>query len=391
VVTAQEQLGTAFGKETGDMHSDVQQPKLHCENGLLDAQNDNLQQQMMPLFENHLRVAGIEHNANNQASLNSQFLMDYETKRRHNSPTKSVVSRLSRCSVKSRYLQKLIEGEAELIRQKEKLIKKRREWLERENDLSDYSDDEFEIHKQPQRNIKPKAERNLVWPPAAPVANSPADNKFNLPKLNTQISMTQQPIRLERHHLAARHGISKDLPKFDGKPEEWPLFLAIHQTTELCGFSDAENLSRLRNALNGAARNAVKSLLLHAACVPRILATLEMRFGRPELIINALLAETDYMPTPSEDKLETIVDFALDVQNIVATMTLSGLSSYLNNPTLEQKFVSKLPGLLPAFWGMYKKTLKSCTLSDFSDWLFEFAEGANLVLVPKVTSKTWSA
>ncbi|XP_043069926.1 uncharacterized protein [Drosophila bipectinata] len=75
-------------------------------------------------------------------------------------------------------------------------------------------------------------------------------------------------------------------------PEDWSLFIATYeQTTELCGFSDAENLMRLRHALEGPAKNAVQSLMLHADCVPQIIATLRMRFVRPRIIIDLTLQE----------------------------------------------------------------------------------------------------
>ncbi|XP_017466482.1 PREDICTED: LOW QUALITY PROTEIN: uncharacterized protein LOC108359238 [Rhagoletis zephyria] len=194
--------------------------------------------------------------------------------------------------------------------------------------------------------------------------------------------------RLTRDQVASRKSLATELPKFDGKPSEWPLFYATYnQSTEVCGFSEEENLLRLRQALVGTARNSVKNLLLHSSCVPQIIATLQMRFGRPELIISALQRQICKLPSPSESQLESIVDFAVEVQNICATMSASGLTSHLNNPEFEQRLVSKLPGLLPAYWGMHKRSLAVCNLQHFSDWLFQLAQGANCVLVPKESPK----
>ncbi|XP_036219119.2 uncharacterized protein [Bactrocera oleae] len=190
--------------------------------------------------------------------------------------------------------------------------------------------------------------------------------------------------RLTRDQVASRNSLAKELPKYDGKPSEWPLFYAAYmQTTEVCGFSDEENLLRLRQALEDPARKAVKNLLLHSSCVNQIMATLKMRFGRPELIISVLQRQICELPSPSESHLESIVDFAVEVQNICATMSVSGLTSHLNNPEFEQRLVSKLPGLLPAYWGMHKQSLAVCNLQNFIDWLFQLAQGANCILVPK--------
>ncbi|XP_036347859.1 uncharacterized protein LOC118757236, partial [Rhagoletis pomonella] len=194
--------------------------------------------------------------------------------------------------------------------------------------------------------------------------------------------------RLTSDQLASRKCLPRELPKYNGKPAEWPLFYATYnQTTEICGFSDEENLIRLRQALEGPARNAVKNLLLHSSCVPQIISTVQMRFGRPELIISVLQQQICELQTPSESQLETIVDFAIAVQNICATIKASGLASHLSNPELEQKLVSKLPGLLPMYWGVHKQGLSNCNLQTFSDWLFHLAQGANCVLVPTEQTK----
>ncbi|KAG5886905.1 hypothetical protein JTB14_004193 [Gonioctena quinquepunctata] len=48
----------------------------------------------------------------------------------------------------------------------------------------------------------------------------------------------------------ARQSISKELPTFSGDPTEWLHFLrAFRETTEMCGFSDRENIARLQKCL----------------------------------------------------------------------------------------------------------------------------------------------
>ncbi|XP_043069582.1 uncharacterized protein [Drosophila bipectinata] len=143
-------------------------------------------------------------------------------------------------------------------------------------------------------------------------------------------------------------------------------------TTELCGFTDAENLMRLRHALEGPAKNAVQSLMLHADCVPQIIATLRMRFGRPEIIIDLLVTRIKQFPQVRENKLEMLVDFSVEVQNVCATMKASKLDQYLNNPALTQELVSKLPSMVQTFWDkgqggqgtrrMHKASLTVCTI-----------------------------
>ncbi|XP_046869366.1 uncharacterized protein LOC124462012 [Drosophila willistoni] len=64
--------------------------------------------------------------------------------------------------------------------------------------------------------------------------------------LNTAIPSAAQ--------LAARQAIPKELPTFDGNPQNWPLFYSSFQTsTEIAGYTNAENLMRLQASLKGKA------------------------------------------------------------------------------------------------------------------------------------------
>ncbi|XP_046868658.1 uncharacterized protein LOC124461150 [Drosophila willistoni] len=54
---------------------------------------------------------------------------------------------------------------------------------------------------------------------------------------------------------AARQAIPKELPTFDGNPQNWPLFYSSFQTSmEIAGYTNAENLMRLQASLKGKAQ-----------------------------------------------------------------------------------------------------------------------------------------
>ena len=92
---------------------------------------------------------------------------------------------------------------------------------------------------------------------------------------------------LTREQLAARKVTPKDLPQFNGDPEDFPLFISSYeQSTALCGFTNQDNLLRLQNALKGDARDKVRALLTLLGTVPFIIDSLRNRYGRPELIID---------------------------------------------------------------------------------------------------------
>lgn len=73
-------------------------------------------------------------------------------------------------------------------------------------------------------------------------------------------------------NIAHNRAIGKDLPSFSGSPEEWSLFIGnFNRTSELCGFSDEENLLRLQKSLKGDAKGACQSLMISPKNVKELL------------------------------------------------------------------------------------------------------------------------
>ena len=67
-----------------------------------------------------------------------------------------------------------------------------------------------------------------------------------------------------------RKTIGRDFPEFDGSCENWPEFLNRYCVSTLkCGFDVEERMSRLRRALKGKAKEAVKALML-TSCNPKL-------------------------------------------------------------------------------------------------------------------------
>ncbi|XP_055614821.1 uncharacterized protein LOC129761139 [Toxorhynchites rutilus septentrionalis] len=188
---------------------------------------------------------------------------------------------------------------------------------------------------------------------------------------------------LNRSQIAARHAVARDLPIFSGEPEEWPLFFATYEnTTNLCGFSPEENMARLQKCLRGKALEAVKCQLLHPTNVEQVLSTLRMLFGRPEIIVHSLLQKISGIPAPKAERLATLVDFALAVRNMVATVKAYELEEHLCNLTLLHNLVERLPPMIRLNWATHRQSLQLVTLSDFSDWLYKLAEAASMVTMP---------
>ncbi|XP_058816368.1 uncharacterized protein LOC131679652 [Topomyia yanbarensis] len=192
---------------------------------------------------------------------------------------------------------------------------------------------------------------------------------------------------LSRSQLAARHAVAKELPYFSGNPEEWPLFIATYEsTTRMCGYSDEENLLRLQKSLKGKALEVVRSRLLYPAGIEGVINTLRTLFGRPEVIVHSLVCKIREMPAPKTEKLGTLIDFGVAVQNMCATIVACGLNEHLCNVALLQELVERLPPTIKLDWARFRHALNAVTLSDFSKWLGTLVEAACTVTVPSSIS-----
>ncbi|XP_055623761.1 uncharacterized protein LOC129767164 [Toxorhynchites rutilus septentrionalis] len=169
--------------------------------------------------------------------------------------------------------------------------------------------------------------------------------------------------------------VSRELPFFNGTPEEWPLFYSTFMTTtNLCGYTPEENLIRLQKCLKGKAYDAVKCRLMHPANVSGILSTLKMLFGNPEVIVHNLISKIHSTPAPKVDQLDTIIEFSLAVQNLCATIEACQLEEYSYNVALLHELVDKLPSSFKIEWAKYRRNLPRVHLAAFSKWLYELAE-----------------
>ncbi|XP_062702144.1 uncharacterized protein LOC115263739 [Aedes albopictus] len=209
------------------------------------------------------------------------------------------------------------------------------------------------------------------------------------------------PTVLGANHFAARQVIGKELPTFSGNAEDWPIFIScFEQSTEACGYSDAENLIRLQRCLKGHALESVRSRLLLPSSVPHVISTLRTLYGRPELLVRSLIEKVHRVPAPRQDRLETIMEFGLAVQNLVDHLTAAHQENHLANPTLMQELVEKLPGPLRLDWAVHKGQHTNVTLRTFGEFMSRLVTAASEVTYDlpvqgkpfrneKVKSKDW--
>ncbi|XP_058811166.1 uncharacterized protein LOC131676054 [Topomyia yanbarensis] len=210
------------------------------------------------------------------------------------------------------------------------------------------------------------------------VVQSPIPQQHSYP--TAQARPGGHPTMLGTQQIAARQVLGKELPTFSGHPEDWPIFISsFEQSTATCGFSEAENLIRLQRSLKGYALESVRSSLLLPSGVPHVIQILRTLYGRPELLIRSLLEKIKCVPAPRHDRLETIMEFGLAVQNLVDHLAAAQQESHLSNPVLMQELVEKLPGSLRLDWAVYKNRDAVPTLRTFGSFMSRLVTAASEV------------
>lgn len=180
---------------------------------------------------------------------------------------------------------------------------------------------------------------------------------------------------LSPSQLAARQVIDSELPLFSGDPQDWSFFYSAFQTTsEACGFSDVENLTRLRRCLRGLALESVRGRLLLPQFVPQVVETLRKFFGRPEFIVQALVKEVRDAPSPKPDDLRSLIKFGIIVQNLVDNIVMLQQQDHLRNPMLLNELVSKLPTDYQLRWVSFKNSNKHVDLSTFNEFILDLVD-----------------
>lgn len=149
-------------------------------------------------------------------------------------------------------------------------------------------------------------------------------------------------------NVAAPPGYMHELPFFDGNCGEWLAFKTVYEDTSPL-FSGAQNMARLRKAIKGTAREAIKSLL-YSECLPdEVMESLRRRFGRPDALVLVELEKLRSLPRITDNARDVCV-FASQVNNTVATIWGLKKPHYLHSPEMMKIIVEKMPAVLKYRW-----------------------------------------
>ncbi|XP_062557235.1 uncharacterized protein LOC134222107 [Armigeres subalbatus] len=180
----------------------------------------------------------------------------------------------------------------------------------------------------------------------------------------------RKPAGPTKAQLSARNGISRKLPIFSGKPEDWPLFIGSYETSnEACGYNNIENLVRLQECLKGPALESVRGQLLLPKSVPKVIEKLRQLYGRPEQLLHFHLEKVNRLDSPQAERLETFIPFGNAVEQLCDHLEAANLMQHLVNPLLLQSLLEKLPSSEKREWVRFKSAKKKVNLRTFSKFL----------------------
>lgn len=171
---------------------------------------------------------------------------------------------------------------------------------------------------------------------------------------------------------------SRSLPIFSGDPLEWRRFFQAYQfSNQASQISDAENISRLYEALKGEARETVKTLFASGSSPQEIMRILELRYGNTKIILEKIMFEFQNLPAIDSGKI-SLLDFASKLKNSVTAIKSLNNFGYLYSPQLYDEIIKKLPKALLFNYIRYAQ-LTDQNLSDLekvSEFLYQEAHMA---------------
>lgn len=181
----------------------------------------------------------------------------------------------------------------------------------------------------------------------------------------------------------------KQTLSFSGNALEWLRFKrAFQQSTELGGYTDRENASRLFSYLKGEARTVVESLMITTESAEEIMEALERHYGNKDEIVRRLLSSIRKLPRLGSGSTN-IVTFASVVKNNVTALKSIGHSSYLNNLDLIQEVIEKIPSAMIYRYNEFVAQKEGPpNLSTLSEFLTREADMANKAGTVRVTESS---
>lgn len=160
----------------------------------------------------------------------------------------------------------------------------------------------------------------------------------------------------------------------DGDEDTWPSFLMeFRQTNEEGKFTARQIMKRLKDSLQGKAKELVKGKLSEPKNVESVIELLNDVYGNSARIITKWITKMKSMPAPDMDNPAAVMVFRTELSNGLDYLKAVEAKSYLNCPTIATDLVQKLPIRTRREWRKHVNEKLNvlhgaATLEQFVNW-----------------------
>ena len=163
-----------------------------------------------------------------------------------------------------------------------------------------------------------------------------------------------------------------ELPKFDGTPLNWPMFIQTFgaQVDRVCS-DDSERITLLQSCLSDELQKELSHLLINPINYQQCLVELHRKFGNARMVAAACSQKLLQLKAFSDGDFTAARKFAGDLRAAVSTLRHGGYSNELQSNATLASIVGKLPPNLRSRWAQasYQITDHMPDLMDLDKWL----------------------
>ena len=207
--------------------------------------------------------------------------------------------------------------------------------------------------------------------PAPPPTSAPISNDGDQ-RADAWIDHTTD----EWNQIPQRNGLAACLPKvklnkFDGNPPNWHDFIGTfkaycHDVTPI----PAQRMQVLKSYLSPRVRSTIAQYLRNPKRYPEALQVLHQRYGDPEMIDRAHVAELMSMPAIRNNSQESLTVFSARLRDCITALETGSCHLELDSVVSLDRTLTKIPVELRMLWDHHRVSLKHRTiLRDLDLWL----------------------
>ena len=211
----------------------------------------------------------------------------------------------------------------------------------------------------------------------APIDSVPSPTPFHaIPGPQRADAWIEGETAAERMQTPQWSGLAACLPRlkldeFDGNPSNWHNFISsfkayCHDVTPV----PAQRMHLLKTYLSPRVRSTVAHLLRDPERYGDALQALRRRYGDPELIDRAHVAELMAIPPMIDGSTESLAVFAGHLRDCIAALEVGSCDTELISVVNLDRTLAKIPAGTRVEWGKHVVSLRHrATLRNLDEWL----------------------